>query len=222
MSTSISDVIDEVYAAFATTPKPRGIDCCSCCTDDELVTLLLRVPLRAIPAKQLSVYASTAFLTVADIAAYRYFLPRVLEISAADPGWWPDVELIGHSLRDAKWMTWNFREKEAITQLYHTKLEEILSESDRFGLNSWLCSMAFAGLGVDHYLSGLEADPSKVLHFYAHNADPSRGIRFANTPWSESSAGAQQVLAWFYSPSVSKLIHDSYGVDLHALRKPVS
>lgn len=222
MSSSIHDIIEEVYAAFATTPKPRGIDHCPCCINDEAVNSLLLVPLRSISADQLSTYASKVFLTVGDIADYRYFLPRILEISATDPSWWPDPEVVGRSLRDAKWLTWTACEKEAITRLYRTKLTEILAGPDPFELDSWICGTAIAGLDLAPYLSAIEASPSATLDYYTHNSDPSLGIRLANGFWSDSNTGAQQVLDWFYSPSVSKLIHDSYGVDLHALKKCAS
>lgn len=220
MSTSLNRAIEAVYAAFTSVPKPRGIDHCPCCMDDAEVASLLNIPLRTITAEQLSNYASTVFLTVGATTDYRYFLPRILEISATDPGWWPDAEVVGRGLRDAQWMTWGAREKEAITQLYQAKLDAILSEQDPFELDSWVCGIAIAGLSLTPYLSAIEANPSATLDLYTRNSDPHYGIQLANEFWSYSNIGAKQLTDWFYSPSVSGLILESYDVDLHAIRKP--
>jgi hypothetical protein len=76
--------IDAVYAAFASVPKPLRIDGCACCVDENEVTVLLTKPLREISPSALSSYASSVFLTVGDKQDFRYFLPRILEISVSD------------------------------------------------------------------------------------------------------------------------------------------
>ncbi len=220
MSLTLIQAIEAVYTAFASTPKPQVIVHCPCCIEDDDVSALLIMPLRGITPDQLCRYASKVFLTVGDTPDYRYFLPRILEISATDSGWWPDPEVVGRSLRDAEWLTWDVREKNAITQLYRAKFEAISAGSDPYELDSWICGMAIAGLDLAPYLSTLEANPSATLDYYTRNSDPSSGIRLANGFWSDSSTGAQQVIAWFYSPAVSGLILESYGVDLHHIGKP--
>lgn len=222
MSTPLADAISVVYAAFAPVPKPGWIDHCPCCMDDDEVTSLLRMPVREISAEHLSNYASTVFLTVGAAADYRYFLPRILELSAIDPSRWPHAEIIGRGLRDAEWLTWDAREQDAITQLYTAKFEEILARQDLSDLDSWLCATAISGLDVAPFLSALEAIPAATLDFYTRNSDPHYGIQLRNEFWSYSSTGAKQVLDWFYSPSVSGLILESYGVDLHRIGKPAS
>lgn len=89
----LPQTIDALYAAFAAVRRPTGIVGCPCCIEDKQIAVLLSRPLRELSAEELSSYASSVFLTVGDEEEFRYFVPRILEISATDPGWWPDPEV---------------------------------------------------------------------------------------------------------------------------------
>ena len=61
---TLSQAIEQLYAAFADVPKPRAIVGCPCCLDNKDIDTLLATPLREIGPRDLSPYASSAFLTV--------------------------------------------------------------------------------------------------------------------------------------------------------------
>ena len=103
MNDILRNAIDAVYAAFAHVRKPKRIEGCPCCIDEKAVDVLLSKRLREITPSELSAYASSVFLTVGSENDYRYLLPRILEISAFEPWWWPDIEVVGRSLSSANW-----------------------------------------------------------------------------------------------------------------------
>src|SRR4051812_29634791 len=98
--------VENLYRAFAAVPRLRDIDGCPCCIDRKEVGVLLSKPLRSVTPEELSAYAASAFLTVGDAADYRYFLPRILEVTAADPAWWPSPEVTGRAIRDSDPESW--------------------------------------------------------------------------------------------------------------------
>src|SRR5882762_1635090 len=99
MNTEIQAAIEALYAAFSDAPKPMIIEGCPCCIERKDVDVLLTTPLRQITPDQLTNYAASVFLTVGSIEDFLYLLPRILEISACDPSWWPDPEVISGALK---------------------------------------------------------------------------------------------------------------------------
>ena len=104
---TVQDTIEQLDLAFSTIAKPQHIDGCPCCIDKKEIVVLLAKSLRTITPKELSPYASSAFLTVGERTDYLYFLPRILEISATDTSWWPDPEVTGRAIRSSNTDLWN-------------------------------------------------------------------------------------------------------------------
>ncbi|HEY4248453.1 MAG TPA: hypothetical protein VGM64_16520 [Lacunisphaera sp.] len=113
MTSALTEVVENVYAVFASVPRPRKIEGCPCCIEDKEVDVLLAKPLREISPQELSSYASSVFLTVGCEEDFHYFLPRILEITVTDPGWWPHIEVTGRALGTAQWLKWPDAEKKA-------------------------------------------------------------------------------------------------------------
>jgi hypothetical protein len=74
---NLEDAIERLYESFSTVPQARHIDGCPCCIDRKEIGALLGKRLRELTPRELSPYASSAFLTIAA-ADYLYFLPRIL------------------------------------------------------------------------------------------------------------------------------------------------
>ena len=71
----------EMYAAFAKCRHPRSLDGCPCCTSMEESVRLLSIPLRDVPPERLERYAFKATTTWGSIDDYRFFLPRIFELT---------------------------------------------------------------------------------------------------------------------------------------------
>src|SRR5262249_9287001 len=105
--------LEALYQAFAA-PPPARIEGCPCCLDRKDVKTLHIKPLREQSDKDLASYAASVFLTVGDVADFRYFLPRLLELSATVGGWWPSPEVAIGKLKLAGWRSWREAEQGAI------------------------------------------------------------------------------------------------------------
>ena len=87
LSNRVIQALEDVYRVFAALSKPREIEACPCCIDRLSLCTLLSTPLRELTPDQLSPYASSVLLTAGDEMDFRYFLPRMLEISLRDRHW---------------------------------------------------------------------------------------------------------------------------------------
>jgi hypothetical protein len=84
MKINVTEALDSVYQTFSVKKPPRTIAACYCCIGQSEVDELLKTPLRRITSSQMSGYASSVFLTSGSELDFRYFLPRILEISIRD------------------------------------------------------------------------------------------------------------------------------------------
>ena len=214
MSQQTQHLFAELYAAFAAVDKPRKIDGCRCCIDDKEVHVLLTKSLREISAEEMASYAGSALLTVGSPDDYRYFLPRILEIKMSVPAWWPDWEVLGRKLREARWETWSALERQAILQVFDRQLQLALEGNDGAEIDGLLCGLACAELDLAPHLSRVGADPARVLALYTWHANELEAGALANGFWSDAPQGATQLLAWFRSEKIGLIVLDACGVDL--------
>lgn len=215
MNDTLSQKIEALYAAFASVPKPKVIDHCPCCLDEEEVGILLCRPLREIAPEELSSYASSAFLTVGAEADFHYLLPRILEITVTTQWWWPSFEVTGRAMASGRWTAWPAHERSAILDLLNARFDELMIEREGFDLNSWLCGLARAGVYLNPYLGKLGADARACLGFYRYHANEIMENTLASGFWDDAPAGIKQVVDWFHSPEVAQLVLDAYGVELN-------
>jgi len=208
--------LDALYAAFADVPKPTRIEGCPCCIEDKDVDVLLARPLRDLSSRELSAYASSAFLTVGEVADYLYFLPRILEISIKEKGWWPDIEVSGRAIAQTDPGSWPAQRLEALKAVLHAKLVSLISRDDTgWEIDDWLCAIAKAGLDVRPFLVQLQASPAHVLAFYGDNAQTLPRRKLSNAFWELPDPGHDQIVEWFASEPVADILFQAYGVVLH-------
>lgn len=89
-----TDVLDEVYAAFADEPRPRRIEACHHCETPGSLDALTRRQVRELSAAELAPYAASAPLTVGSWADLRWFLPRIWELLVMGELDWPDPQVM--------------------------------------------------------------------------------------------------------------------------------
>jgi hypothetical protein len=197
--TRLSDAIEALYRAFADVPKPTHIDGCPHCLDHKEIGTLLGKPLREVAPSELTPYACSAFLTVGDRADYLYFLPRILEVSVTEPGWWPDPEVTGRAIRSAGPATWTQAQRAALDAYLAALVDTIVGEGPHDRLDPWVCAIGRAGLDVRPVLARVEASPAAVRAFYEANAAELANGRLANAFWEPPCPAHDAVVAWFAS-----------------------
>ena len=208
---SIQDSIEQLYRAFATIPRPQQIDGCPCCIEEKEICTLLSKGLRAITPEELSSYASSAFLTVGDVDDYLYFLPRILEITATEPSWWPDPEITGRAIRDAKPDSWTDNQRSALNQYLESVISSVIESGECRLLNSWICAIARMGFDVMPYLRQIAESPEAVLAYVEENIRSLARNELSNSFWKLPCPGHDTIVNWFYSPEIAKIPFDAYG-----------
>lgn len=217
MNNELSFAVEGVYRAFSSVPKPSVIEGCPCCIEDKEVSVLLSKPLRKISPTELSSYASSVFLTVGSVADFRFYIPRILEIAVTESMWWPDPEVIGASLASAGWQDWTEQERQSLAQLFDVVFNQLIEDAGGSDLDAWLCAFARSGLSLEPFLKKFAARPDAVLRLYEWNAGKILEGCLTSGFWDDAPFGVIELLAWFRTPSISAVVHESYGVDLSAI-----
>lgn len=217
MNNELSFSVEGVYRAFSSVPKPSVIEGCPCCIEDKEVAVLLGKPLREISPAEMSSYASSVFLTVGSVADFRFYLPRILEIAVTESMWWPDPEVIGASLASAGWLDWSEDKRRSVVQLFDVMFTQVIVGAGGPELDSWLCAFARSGLTLDPFLKKLATRPNAVLRLYEWNAGRILEGRLTSGFWDDAPAGVGELMAWFRTPPISAVVHESYGVDLSVI-----
>ncbi len=217
---TLADSLGALYFAFRDIPKPRDIQGCPCCIESKNICTLLSKRLTDLTPDDLSSYASSAFLTVGEEADYLYFLPRIIEISATEQGWWPDVPVTGRAISETHPGEWPSHRLAALADVLHAVVHKAAGDSDSGAIiDDWICAIAKMGLPVGTFLKQIEAYPALLLSFYERNSQSMMKNRLGNSFWDRSDKGYDEVLAWFKSPSVTRIIMTSYGM-YQAASKP--
>ena len=208
---TVQDTIEQLYLAFSTIAKPQHIDGCPCCLDKKEIVVLLAKSLRTITPKELSPYASSAFLTVGERADYLYFLPRILEISATDTSWWPDPEVTGRAIRRSNTDSWNEAQLSCLKKYLEVLIGSFIALGDYYPLDSWLCAIARMRFDVMSYLGQIAENTAAVLSYFEQNADSLPQNKLSNAFWELPCSAHDTIVNWFFSPDIAKIPFDAYG-----------
>jgi hypothetical protein len=197
-------VSDEVFAAalrglYSTfdAPPPMGIEGCPCCIGSRKVDVLVTKPLRTLSTDDLARYGSGAFLTVGGVNDFRYLLPRLFELSASDPGWYPSPEVIVGKLALAEWTTWRKAERIAVTNFLSAWFDRLApgwTEEDEYlgDIDPLLCGLARAGEDIAPYLGRL------------HRPENINGLAQLRETWDDDRATA----FWDIAPGAWQQVSD--------------
>lgn len=214
--TNLANAIEHLYQTFSAVEHPHGIDGCPCCTDPDEIGRLLRTPLRSIKPDDMGSYAASLFNTVGEVADFRYFLPRIFELMATDPFWWPDPEIVLEDLKRAGWRGWDQAEIDAILQMVDAAFRALLESEEETGgrIDSMICGIARGEIDLEPFLSLLEEPRfrSKLVEYYEVNSERLIRGKLSNPFWKEAPQGKERVVEWFRSPKVHAAIMAGYGL----------
>src|SRR6266850_5828880 len=105
--------IDGLYQVFSRYRRPRRLEGCPCCTSPERAKPPLCKPLGEISAPELEHYAFKALTTWGTLADYKYFVPRILELTE-DGSLLCDIEVTLGKFSYGKFGDWPADERQAI------------------------------------------------------------------------------------------------------------
>ena len=198
--------LDDIYGVFAA-PRPRSIEGCTQCLDEDEIAALLTKPLRELSSSDLYPYVSSVFLTLGEPADFRYLLPRILEIAICHPGALPDDEIVLGRLKHAEWEAWPEHERAPVIRLIELWLERAMASDLRDAITQGpftgafeevLCGAARAGLDINPWLARLaspEAEPLRAELADYHAKELARRSPGGPLFWDEAPEGWQAFAA---------------------------
>jgi hypothetical protein len=188
--------VETVYTGFDTLAPP-AIEGCPCCIETRGVDVLLTTPLRKLTGHELWHYVSGVFLTIGSERDFRYFLPRILDISIDDPESFINSEIVLGKLRLANWQSWPAAERRIVEELvdawFELALARDLTEADEWWISteaeSVLCGAALAGLPLAPWLTRLNEPFASPVLTDLKNRYPRQLSAF----WKDAPAGLEEL-----------------------------
>jgi len=113
MTDEFEIAIDKLYKTFSKYPYKSKIEGCPCCVSDSDKSTLHSKKLRELEDEDLSYYAFKAMTTFGDLEDFKYYLPRIFELTAKRKLMVNTFIILG-KLEYGNWDTWDEEEKETI------------------------------------------------------------------------------------------------------------
>lgn len=220
--------IESIYEAFANYRKPRDFPACECCISNEEKKLLLDRKLRMLTADELGNYAADVFLTVGSLADFKYFLPRMVELSVKEEFSWPTPEVMLGKLKLADWYDWPEIERAPVLSLLEAKFARLLQDENTEGqdIDQWLCALGRCVADITPYLEPLlqEDHESKLLGVIEWNHSLFGKGKLDSAFWKDAPENERKAVAWLTQPRVKQLLTEKYGMLFQGrvLTKPCS
>ncbi|MEU6859743.1 hypothetical protein AB0B28_12840 [Glycomyces sp. NPDC046736] len=208
--------IDQLYAAFVFLPRPTTIDWCHHCRSESDVAALLKpTPLREISAQALRPYAAHVLTTIGDVADFRYFLPRILEIASTTGFPWPDLDLLTDRLHLASWSTWDVEETTAIQALFRALWAKTLatypSDPDAFTILNAIGNIRIDPAPYLHEWTASLMRPSAaaaLLDMLRHSPLPLKRTERSTDPRLHDHEA--QIARWVTSPKLRTTVAETF------------
>lgn len=209
-------LINQVYALFAKYGKPYDFAACECCLSPDEKTALLATALRELTADQLGGYAADVFFTMGEVPDFKYFLPRILELSVNDQFLWPDPEVVARKLTLAQWLNWPAEEQTVITELLKMKFTTLLDDPniDASETDKWICALGRCFHDPTPFLKPLlePRHEDKLLAFIEYNGSLFTKKKLDNPFWQDAHDSEELVVRWLHQPTVTNLLSERYGM----------
>ncbi|MFJ3637934.1 hypothetical protein [Streptomyces sp. NPDC090112] len=197
-----AEVVAALDAAFGAVPRPTEIDSCPCCLRPEEAAVLLSTPRRQLRADDLVSYGVNVMDTVGSAEDFRYFAPRLLELSLVIDGMdWPDLEVTFIKLARADWQSWP--EAAILAELMDALWADILTQDPSWlDVGALLCALGSAQPSITqrlHAWSALDnaASIANLHDFVTTQTDIRKGrLVPRNAYWDSTSATFAELSSW--------------------------
>lgn len=209
---------DELYRAFADYPRPPWFEGCACCwagTPTDRGVVAVAAPggdreLRTLTADELEELAIQLPHLGGTIEVYKHYLPRLLELAAANAFDHPELEIIGSNLTYANlWTGWPAPEAGAIRGFLHAYWQDQLA-GPPCRIGEALTAVAAADPDIDWYLDRWLAfeTPAAARNLERYLADNSHALArgrladdFFVTDHGPGGPNQARVIAWLQDPA---------------------
>lgn len=189
--------IERLYDVFSRYPRPSGLEGCPCCTSAAEAVPLLRKPLRTLTAPELEHYAFKALTTWGTLDDYKYFIPRILELT--DEGsLLCDTEVTLGKFHYGDFRDWPPDEQQAVRDYIFADWGETVQSSDTYRADAVLCGAALLFDDVTPLLDYADGVAPGFKHVYTTGHTNQTKRKLLNSFWDEGTPNYRRVLSWIY------------------------
>ncbi|GHO84875.1 hypothetical protein [Dictyobacter formicarum] len=214
----LQQAIEQLYTIFALYKTSNKMAACPHCVTQAEINDLTRVPLRLLTAEQLWRYTFKAMSTWGDERDFRHFLPRILELSAFNPGSYElELDMVCRQLDHGKWSDWPEEEQQAILQYFVIQWRLLLSsftEETRYRVINYVNALGFMALDITPFLSywRQERSLSATRHLVAFIDEHKDEIPFQHRLkyWYGYQSIAQHIIAWLLETETRLRLEDDF------------
>lgn len=193
----MNDAIERLYSVFSAYPHPRVLDGCPCCTSPQMAQPLVTKPLRALNGQDLEQYAFKALTTWGAVDDYKYFLPRIVELSMSGELLW-DIEMTLGKLAYGDFPSWSLREREAIEVLIVEAWADAVRRGEVEEADALLCGAAQVMDPAPLLDLADRTDPEFKTAYRMTCSRPDKR-RLSNSYWDRDGERYKTVLDWVYA-----------------------
>jgi hypothetical protein len=205
MNAELRPALKVLYQAFrrqGRAPIPHG---CPCCTTPLEFEHLASKPLPHLSAEDLERYARKAMTTVDHADTFRYFLPRIVELSVEN-AFLVDREVVFGKMRYGNWQEWPIHEREALERFAKAIAATFATtQYDKWELDEWVCALGQFVDDVPELLTPLltrtPAARANLASLIQHNTNEYGAIELVNAFW-EDCHNADAIKLWLGRPDV--------------------
>jgi hypothetical protein len=199
-----SEKIERLYNIFSRYRCPRQLEGCPCCTSTDETKPLIHKSLRAIAAPELEHYASKALTTWGSLDDYKYFIPRILELTD-DGSLLCDTEITLGKFAYGNFRDWPADEQQAIHDFITSAWQDGVRTADLYHADAILCGAAPLLDDVSPLLDYADAFAPEFRFAYAAEHSNQTKRKLLNSFWDDSAPNYQRVLSWLY-PNTTNVV----------------
>jgi hypothetical protein len=194
--------LKRLYQVFSRYPHPSGMEGCPCCTSPGDARPMLSVPLQRIPPESLEKFAFKALTTWGMVDDYKYFLPRILELSLSGL-LVCDLEIVLGKLAYGGYRSWPSAEQQAVEEIILSCWRGCLAEFDRqtlkgmYNADSLLCGAA-QFTDVTPFLALADSVAPGFRAAYRDDCANGAKRKLSNAFWNRESENYRLVHDWVF------------------------
>jgi hypothetical protein len=217
----MKSVVAELYRVFQ--PYRIGDDFvgCSDCVSPEETARLAAIPLRSLSVADLNRYARKAMTTWGEVTHFKYFLPRLLELSLDEFENFDTPEVLLGKLAYANWESWPAIEQAAVRDFLEAFWRHQLTSPGTFPadhrigtvlgglaqLHSSLIPLLDAWLSIEDQTAALH-----LCQLIDHSADDimqTGRIRFL---WGNPAKASEELTKWLATDAVQNYLDPFHAI----------
>jgi hypothetical protein len=149
--------LGNLYKVFSDYPFRPTMPCCvpHCFSEEEIQAL--NKPLSLLTEKELSSFTWSLLLTCGEVEDFKYFLPRLFELSVTSQDYFCDTEIVVGKLGRADFSTWPAHERAAVLEFLQAWWLSVIAAPPEHRdptSSELLTGLCCAGLDVKPFLEG--------------------------------------------------------------------